>query len=75
MENQEHQNRKNTVHDGLLILALLLAALAVWLLSGGGKRDDGAVIHVQTEGREDEYYPLSKNGVYALNDGTNTLVV
>ena len=71
--------KKTLLYDGVLILVLLLAALAVWLSTGGGRKDaepeSWAVAHVQIEGQEDAYYPLSKDGVYALNGATNTLVI
>ena len=68
------RRRKTLLYDGLLILAFLLAALAAWRFLGP-KQEEGAVVRVQIEGREDAYYPLSRNGVYPLNDGTNTLVI
>ena len=74
----EQTNRKKTIlFDGLLILALLLTALAVWLFIGGGRgdTDSGAVVRVMVEGQEDTYYPLSRDGVFPLNGGTNTLVI
>ncbi|MCR5090747.1 MAG: NusG domain II-containing protein, partial [Oscillospiraceae bacterium] len=37
--------------------------------------DTGAVAVVSVDGKEVGRYPLSKNGVFTLNGGSNTLVV
>ena len=68
------KKRRTLLFDLGLILVLLLASLLAWVLLRPTE-DEGVLVRVQIEGQEDEYYPLSRDGVYALNGGTNTLVI
>ena len=64
--------------DLILVAVLLVAALALFFgLRSRQARDTGtgAQAVVTVEGREVGRYPLSKNGTFPLNGGTNILVV
>jgi len=71
---KEVSKKKRLVFDCVLILALLILAVALYFQFGAGK-DAGAAAVVIVDGEETARYPLSKNGTYALNGGTNTLVI
>ena len=70
--------RANYTRDLIVVVLLLLAALALFFgLRSRQVRDTGtgARAVVTVEGREVGRYPLSKNGTFPLNGGTNILVV
>ena len=60
--------------DFILIAILLLVALAVLLVFEFGKKE-GASVKVYCDSVEAAEYSLSKDGVYILNGGTNTLKI
>lgn len=73
----EQKERKKYIRDLILVGALLIAALLVLLvIRNRQERKTGtdAVVTVRTSDG-DEVYPLSKDGVFSLNGGTNTLVI
>ena len=64
--------------DLLLAGVLLLAAVAVFLIVRHRQTGDtgtGPVAVVRLNGQEAGRYPLSQDGVFLLNGGSNTLVV
>ena len=66
--------RQTLKHDLILIAALLLISLllfAVFRLLGGS----GAWAVVKVDGKEIARYPLSKDGRFELNGGSNILVI
>ena len=65
---------KKRVIDLILIAALLLIAAVLYLVIGAGKTP-GAYAVVRVRGEELARYPLSENGSFALNGGSNTLVI
>ena len=70
--------KANYTRDLILVAVLLVAALALFFgLRSRQARDTGtgAQAVVTVEGREVGRYPLSKNGTFPLNGGTNILVV
>ena len=70
--------KANYTRDLILVAVLLVAALALFFgLRSRQARDtgSGARAVVTVEGREVGRYPLSKNGTFPLNGGTNILVV
>ena len=70
--------KANYTRDLILVTVLLVAALALFFgLRSRQARDtgSGARAVVTVEGREVGRYPLSKNGTFPLNGGTNILVV
>ena len=68
------QNKKLRA-DLILILSLLLLGVVLLAVTRGGKAESGAYVVVYVDGEESARYPLSKNGSYSLNGGTNTLVI
>ena len=77
---KEADNKKKRLFDLLLIgCVLILAAvlLLVFVLNRRGEADPagGACAVVLIDGEEAARYPLSKNGSFPLNGGTNTLVI
>lgn len=67
---------KQHKRDILLIGLLVLAALAIFLFARSGmKQEEGAVAVVTVDGVEIGRYPLSRNGTFKLNEGSNTLVI
>ena len=70
--------KANYTRDLILVAVLLVAAFALFFgLRARQARDTGtgAQAVVTVEGREVGRYPLSKNGTFPLNGGTNILVV
>ena len=73
----EQKEKKKYIRDLILVGALLIAALLVLLVIRNRQEKEtgsGAVVTVRTADG-DEIYPLSKDGVFSLNGGTNTLVI
>lgn len=60
--------------DFILIAVLLLVAVAILLVFEFGK-EDGASVKVYCDNIQIAEYSLSKDGVYSLNGGTNTLKI
>ena len=60
--------------DVLIVAALLLVSLAL-LLVMTLTREEGASIVVEIDGNTVATYSLYQNGEYALNGGTNVLVI
>lgn len=71
---REAPRKKRLIMDICLILALLLLALALYFCFSADK-EEGACAVVLIGGEEAGRYPLSKNGTFPLNGGTNTLVI
>ena len=65
---------KKTVADIILISSLLLIALSVFVVLRL-TREEGAVAVVSVGGVDVAEYPLSRDGEYVLNGGTNILVI
>jgi len=60
--------------DIILICSVLLIAIALYLVVELTK-EEGARVVVKVDGVETAEYPLSKNGKYELNGGTNILII
>ena len=60
--------------DIIFISALILLS-AVTLITVYFTREEGAVAVVEIDGTVAGEYPLSKDGVFSLNGGTNVLVI
>ncbi len=60
--------------DLIVIASLLLLALLLSLLLNAG-RPEGGVAVVRVNGTETERHPLSADGVFPLNGGSNVLVI
>lgn len=71
---KERPAKKHLLMDACLILALLLLALGLYFLFSADK-EEGACAVVIIGGEEAGRYPLSKNGSFPLNGGSNTLVI
>ena len=72
----EQPKKKQTKYrlDVLVIVAvLLLSLLLLWTFYLN--REEGAIVKVEVDGRVVATYPLSKDGTYTLNNGTNVLVI
>ncbi len=70
--------KANYTRDLILVAVLLVAALVLFFVMRSRQALDtgmGARAVVTVEGREVGRYPLSKNGTFPLNGGTNILVV
>ena len=73
----EQKEKKKYIRDLILVGALLIAALlALLVIRNRQEKETGtdAMVTVRTSDG-DEVYPLSKDGVFSLNGGTNTLVI
>ncbi|MBP5168947.1 MAG: NusG domain II-containing protein [Oscillospiraceae bacterium] len=67
---------KNHKRDLILIGILLLTALILFLLFKDKQRNEpDAVAVVTVDGTEIARYPLSQDGTFVLNEGSNTLVI
>ena len=60
--------------DLIVIAALLLLALALYLVLGAF-RTEGGIVVVRVDGVETERHALSEDGIYPLNGGSNILVI
>ncbi|MBR0208662.1 MAG: NusG domain II-containing protein [Oscillospiraceae bacterium] len=60
--------------DLIVIGAMLLLALVLWLVIGATRKEGGQVV-VSVNGVETERHPLSVDGTYPLNGGSNILVI
>ena len=60
--------------DIIVICSLLILSLSVLLISAI-TRKPGATVRVEIDGDLVAEYPLSVNGTYTLNGGTNVLVI
>lgn len=66
--------KRKTVADIVLIVLLLLIGLSVFLCIEIF-REPGAVVRVYVDGEAVAEYPLSSDGEYSLNGGSNILVI
>lgn len=66
--------KQRLLFDGALILLMLLIALGSYFAFSANK-EEGACAVVLIGGEEAGRYPLTKNGTFPLNGGTNTLVI
>ena len=69
----EHTIKKYRL-DIIVIAALLILSLSVILIINL-TRKDGATVTVTVDGVTVAEYPLSKDGVYTLNGGSNILTI
>ena len=69
-ENVKRKFRADVIVISIILLISLLALLLTFLL-----RKPGAYAVVEINGAVAAEYPLSENGVFVLNGGTNTLVI
>ena len=67
-------DRKKLIRDLVLAGSLLLAAV-ILLLVINGTRESGGVAVVRVDGVETERLPLSVNGTFPLNGGSNILII
>ena len=67
-------DRKKLIRDLVLAGSLLLAAV-ILLLVVNGSRESGGVAVVRVDGVETERLPLSVNGTFPLNGGSNILII
>ena len=67
-------DRKKLIRDLVLAGSLLLAAV-ILLLVINGSRESGGVAVVRVDGVEAERLPLSVNGTFPLNGGSNILII
>lgn len=74
MKRKELTKKQRILLDGALILLMLLLALASYF-AFSASREEGACAVVLIGGEEAGRYPLTKNGTFPLNGGTNTLVI
>ena len=65
---------KKLIADIILIASVLVVGLSVFLIVSS-TREEGNFVRVSVDGRQVAEYPLSVDGEYTLNGGTNILVV
>ncbi len=66
--------KRKILFDIILVLVLLAISLSVYFVSVGN-REDGSFVRVSVNGKTVAEYPLSVNGEYILNGGTNILCI
>lgn len=74
MDQQKQKNTKKYRLDIIVIAAILLVSLLL-VLAVFLARKEGAVAVVEIGGEVVGEYPLSRDGVFPLNGGTNVLVI
>ena len=72
-ENQSESLKKYRLD--IIVIASILALSLILLLAVFLSRKEGAVVTVEIDGQLIAEYPLDKNGVFSLNEGTNVLVI
>ena len=65
---------KKLIADIILIASVLVVGLSVFLIVNS-TREEGNLVRVSVDGRQVAEYPLSVDGEYTLNGGTNVLVI
>lgn len=65
---------KKLCADVILVLSLLALGLSVFLITTL-TREEGSTVIVSVNGDDKCEYPLSQNGEYSLNGGTNVIVI
>lgn len=74
MENEKAASLRKYRLDIVLIAVLLLLSLSFLLITRFNKRE-GAVALVEVDSAVVGRYPLSVDGVFVLNGGTNVLII
>ena len=74
MKNEKTEKIPKYRLDILLISCLLVLSLLILAVVSLNKKE-GALISVEVDGVTVASYPLSKDGVFVLNGGTNTLII
>ena len=75
MQAKERENRgKKLIYDAILVLALVAIGLSA-LLIFKSCASEGREVSVSVGGEEVAVYLLEADGRYAINGGTNTLVI
>ena len=74
MENEKNKGLKKYRLDILLIAVVLVLSLSFLLIALSNKKD-GAFAVVEVDGSVVGSYPLSRDGVFVLNGGTNVLII
>ena len=72
-ENQSESLKKYRLD--IIVIASILALSLILLLAVFLSRKEGAVVTVEIDGQLIAEYPLDKNGIFSLNEGTNVLVI
>jgi len=67
-------SRKRLIFSVALIFALLAAGVSAFLITEA-MRETGSTVTVSVNGEKIAEYPLSENGEYIINGGTNLLVI
>ena len=65
---------KKLLADVILVASLLVVGLSVFLITTL-TREEGSTVIVSVNGDDKYEYPLSQNGEYSLNGGTNVIVI
>ena len=65
---------KKLLADVILVASLLVVGLSVFLITTL-TREEGSTVIVSVNGDDKCEYPLSQNGEYSLNGGTNVIVI
>jgi hypothetical protein len=65
---------KKLLADMILVAVLLILALSAFVITEL-LREDGELVRVSVDGAVVAEYPLSEDGEYSLNGGTNILVI
>lgn len=74
MSKNARSGKRTVKADIIFIAAVLLLALVLFGISRL-RQTGGAYVTVTVDGKETARYSLSEDGIYALNGGSNTLVI
>ena len=75
MNDGEKQSFFKKYRVDIIVVSVLLLLTLGFLLFTNLNKEDGAYVEIEVDGSAVGKYPLSKNGVYTLNGGTNTLTI
>ena len=74
MNVQNEKKQKKYRWDIIVIACVILLSISIFLFLLLN-REEGSVVKVEVDGTVVGTYPLSKDGTYPLNGGTNILVI
>ena len=71
----QHENEKKSLRADVIVISVILLIALLFVVFTIVLRKPGSVAVVEINGAVAGEYSLSKDGIFVLNSGTNTLVI
>ena len=71
----QHENEKKSLRADVIVISVILLIALLFVFFTVVLRKPGSVAAVEINGAVAGEYSLSKDGIFVLNGGTNTLVI